>query len=164
MIGSTVSHYKILEKIGGGGMGKVYLAEDTKLKCKVALKFLAKELTANEERKQRFIQEARAAAAIEPPHIAAIHDIDEADDNLFIAMEHVRGQSLREAIQQQNLSLRKSMELAAQIADGLSTDHEQGVVHRDLKPENIPGLGEGLREDHRLRTCEASRALCAKRR
>ncbi|MEE9264968.1 MAG: serine/threonine-protein kinase, partial [Vicinamibacteria bacterium] len=137
MIGTTVSHYKILEKIGEGGMGEVYLAEDTKLKRKVALKFLAKELTANEERKQRFIQEARAAAAIEHPHIAAIHDIDEADGNLFIAMEHVRGQSLREAIQQQNLSLRKSMELAAQVADGLSAAHEQGVVHRDLKPENI---------------------------
>ena len=137
MIGSTVSHYKILEKIGEGGMGEVYLAEDTKLKRKVALKFLAKELTTNEERKQRFIQEARAAAAIEHPHIAAIHDIDEADGNLFIAMEHVRGQSLREVIQQQDLSLRKSMELAAQVADGLSAAHEQGIVHRDLKPENI---------------------------
>ena len=137
MIGSTVSHYKILEKLGEGGMGVVYVAEDTKLKRKVALKFLAKELTADDERKQRFIQEARAAAAIEHPHIAAIHDIDEADGNLFIAMEHVRGESLRDAIKQQNLSLRKSLELASQVADGLSAAHEQGVVHRDLKPENI---------------------------
>jgi tetratricopeptide (TPR) repeat protein len=137
MLGSTVSHYKILEKLGEGGMGEVYLAEDTKLKRKVALKFLAKELTQDETRKQRFIQEARAAAAIEHPHIAAIHDIDEADGHLFIAMEHVRGESLRESIQQRNLGLRKSLELAAQIADGLSAAHEQGVVHRDLKPENI---------------------------
>jgi tetratricopeptide (TPR) repeat protein len=137
MIGSTVSHYRIVEKIGEGGMGEVYLAEDTKLKRKVALKFLAKELTQDETRKQRFIQEARAAAAIEHPHIAAIHDIDEADGHLFIAMEHVRGESLREVIEHGSLGARRSLELAAQIADGLSAAHEQGVVHRDLKPENI---------------------------
>jgi serine/threonine protein kinase len=137
MIGTTVSHYKILEKLGEGGMGAVYLAEDTKLKRQVALKFLPPELTQDETRKQRFIQEARAAAAIEHPHIAAIHDIDEADGRIFIAMENVQGESLREAIQGKHLGLRKSLELAVQIAEGLSAAHEKGVVHRDLKPENV---------------------------
>ena len=137
MIGSQVSHYKILEKIGAGGMGEVYLAEDTKLKRRVTLKFLSEELTRDEERKQRFIQEARAAAAVEHPHIAAIYDVDEADGRTFIAMEYVRGGSLRDSIQAKKLTLRKSLELATQIADGLSTAHERGVIHRDLKPENV---------------------------
>ncbi|MGH9461019.1 MAG: protein kinase domain-containing protein, partial [Vicinamibacteria bacterium] len=137
MLGSTVSHYKILEKIGEGGMGEVYLAEDTKLKRRVTLKFLSRELTEDEERKRRFIQEARAAAAVEHPHIAAIYDVDEADGRTFIAMEYVRGGSLRDAIQGKKLNLRKSLELATQIADGLSIAHDRGVVHRDLKPENV---------------------------
>ena len=137
MIGTTVSHYKILEKIGEGGMGEVYLAEDTKLRRKITLKFLAEKLTADEERKQRFVQEARAAAAVEHPHIAAIYDVDEADGRTFIAMEYVRGESLREAIQGKKLGVRKSIELATQVADGLSVAHERGVVHRDLKPENV---------------------------
>jgi tetratricopeptide (TPR) repeat protein/tRNA A-37 threonylcarbamoyl transferase component Bud32 len=137
MLGTIVSHYKILEKIGEGGMGEVYLAEDTKLKRRVTLKFLSEELTRDKERKQRFIQEARAAAAVEHPHIAAIYDVDEVDGRTFIAMEYVRGESLRDAVQGQKLSLRKSLELATQIADGLSTAHERGVIHRDLKPENV---------------------------
>src|SRR3990170_1485561 len=137
MLGTIVSHYKILEKIGEGGMGEVYLAEDTKLKRRVTLKFLAEDLTRDPERKQRFIQEARAAAAVEHPHIAAIYDIDDTEGRTFIAMEYVRGESLRDAIQGKKLGLRKSLELATQIADGLSTAHQRGVVHRDLKPENV---------------------------
>jgi len=137
MLGSTVSHYKVLEKIGEGGMGEVYLAEDTKLKRRVTLKFLSQELMRDPERKQRFIREARAAAAVEHPHIAAIYDVDEADGRTFIAMEYVRGESLRDAIQGKKLNPRKSVELATQIADGLSTAHERGVIHRDLKPENV---------------------------
>jgi len=137
MIGTTVSHYRILEKIGEGGMGEVYLAEDTKLKRRVTLKFLSEELTQDEERKQRFIQEARAAAAVEHPHIAAIYDVDEVGGRTFIAMEYVRGKSLHDAIRDKKLSLRQSLDLAIQIADGLSTAHERGVVHRDLKPENV---------------------------
>jgi TolB-like protein/predicted Ser/Thr protein kinase len=137
MIGTTVSHYRILEKIGAGGMGEIYLAEDTKLRRKVSLKFLAEELTRDEERKQRFIQEARAAASVEHPHIAAIYDIDEADGRTFIAMEYVRGQSLREVIEAEKLNLRRSLELGFQIADGLAKAHERGVVHRDIKPDNI---------------------------
>ena len=118
-------------------MGEVYLAEDTKLKRQVSLKFLSKDLTQNEERKQRFIQEARAAAGIEHPHIAAIHDIDEAEGRTFIAMEYVRGESLRETINAGKLNLRRSLELGFQIADGLAKAHERGVVHRDIKPENV---------------------------
>ena len=91
MIGTTVGHYRVLEKIGQGGMGEVYLAEDTKLHRKVSLKFLAEDLTRDRDRKDRFIQEARAAAAVEHPHIAAIYDIDETDGRTYIAMEYVRG-------------------------------------------------------------------------
>ncbi|MGH9461017.1 MAG: protein kinase domain-containing protein, partial [Vicinamibacteria bacterium] len=137
MLGSTVAHYKILEKIGAGGMGEVYLAEDTKLKRRVSLKFLPEELTRNDERKQRFIQEARAAAAIQHPHIAAVYDVDEADGRTFIAMEYVPGQSLRKAIESGKLDFRRSLELGFQIADGLAKAHEKGVVHRDVKPDNV---------------------------
>jgi len=137
MLGSTVSHYKILEKIGAGGMGEVYLAEDTKLKRRVSLKFLPEELTRDDERKQRFIQEARAAAAIQHPHIAAVYDVDEADGRTFIAMEYVPGESLRKAIESGKLDFRRSLELGFQIADGLAKAHEKGVVHRDIKPDNV---------------------------
>ena len=137
MLGTKVSHYQILEKLGEGGMGEVYLAEDTKLQRKVALKFLPIELTKDESRRQRFMQEARAAAAMEHPNIAAIYDIDEADGRTFIAMEYVRGESLRDAISDGKLRLRKSLQLANQIADGLAKAHERGVVHRDVKPENV---------------------------
>lgn len=113
----------------------MYLPEDTKLKRQVALKFLSVDLTRDEARKQRFIEEARAAAAIEHPHIAAIHDIDEINGRTFIAIEYVRGESLREAIESKKLSLRKSLALATEVADGLSIAHQRGVVHRDLKPE-----------------------------
>ena len=137
MIGKTVSHYKVLEKIGEGGMGEVYLAEDTKLKRQVSLKFLSAELTKDEERKQRFIQEARAAAAIQHPHIAAVYDIDESEGRTFIAMEYIPGGSLREVIEAKTLTVRRSLELGTQIADGLAKAHEKGVVHRDIKPENV---------------------------
>ena len=137
MIGTTVSHYKILEKLGEGGMGEVYLAEDTKLQRKVAIKFLPADLTRDESRKQRFMQEARAAASMEHPHIAAIYDIDDIDGRTFIVMEYVRGASLCEAIRDGKLSARRSLELASQIAEALVKTHERGVVHRDLKPENV---------------------------
>ena len=137
MIGTTVSHYRILEKIGEGGMGEVFLAEDTKLKRQVALKFLPEDLTREEERKQRFIQEARTAAAIAHPHIATVHEIDEIDGRTFIAMEHVKGESVRDAIKKKKLNARRAIELGIQVAEGLSVAHQKGIVHRDLKPENI---------------------------
>jgi eukaryotic-like serine/threonine-protein kinase len=137
MLGTTVSHYRVLEKIGAGGMGEVYLAEDTRLRRQVALKLLPPDLTRDPERRQRFMQEARAAAAIEHPHIAAVYDIGEVDERTFIAMEYVRGQSLRAAIAIRKLSLPQALELARQVAEGLAKVHERGLVHRDLKPENI---------------------------
>jgi len=137
VLGTTVSHYRILEKIGEGGMGEVYLAEDTKLRRQVSLKFLSKNLTRDESRKQRFIQEARAAAAIQHPHIAAVYDIDEADGRTFIAMEYIPGGSLRQPIESKRLSLWRALELGVQIAEGLAKAHERGVVHRDIKPENV---------------------------
>ena len=137
MIGTKVSHYKILEKIGEGGMGEIFLAEDTKLQRRVALKFLPADLTKDKSRKQRFIQEARAAASMEHPNIAAIYDIDEVDGRTFIAMEFVRGESLREAIRKGRLGVRRTLELGSQMADGLAKAHERGVIHRDLKPDNV---------------------------
>ena len=118
-------------------MGEVYLAQDEKLHRQVALKFLPEHLTRDEERKQRFVREARAAAAIEHPHIGAIYDIDEVEGRTFMAMEYVRGESLRQAISKGTLSSRKSVELGIQIAEGLAKAHERGVVHRDLKPDNV---------------------------
>ncbi len=140
MIGTTVSHYKILRMIGEGGMGEVYLAQDTKLKREVALKFLAEDLAdlAREEtRRRRFVQEARATAGIGHPHIAVIHEIGEADGRTFIAMEYVRGESLRTTIRGRDFDLRETLDLAVQVAEGLSAAHERGIVHRDLKPDNV---------------------------
>jgi serine/threonine protein kinase len=137
MIGSSVSHYRILEKIGEGGMGEVFLAEDTKLGRQVALKFLPEDLTRDQERKQRFVQEARAAAAIQHPHICAVYEVGEVDGRTFLAMEYIRGQSLREAIASQGLTPQRALELGLQIAEGLAKAHERGVVHRDLKPDNL---------------------------
>ena len=143
MIGRRVSHYRIVEKIGEGGMGEVFLAEDERLRRKVALKFLPADLTRDEERRRRFLQEARAAAAIEHPHVAAIHDVDEADGRTFIAMEYVPGASLRDCLGVGALGLRRSVELGLRIAEGLAKAHDHGVVHRDLKPENVIVSEEG---------------------
>jgi tetratricopeptide (TPR) repeat protein/predicted Ser/Thr protein kinase len=136
-VGATLSHYRILQKLGAGGMGEVYLAEDLRLRRQVALKFLPEDLTRDADRRRRFAQEARAAAGIEHPHIAAVYDIDEVDGCTVIAMEYVRGQSLREAISIRKLEPLQALELAVQIADALAKAHERGIVHRDLKPENI---------------------------
>ena len=136
-VGSTLSHYRILQKLGAGGMGEVYLAEDLRLRRQVALKFLPEDLTRDADRRRRFAQEARAAAGIEHPHIAAVYDIDEVDGCTVIAMEYVRGQSLREAISIRKLQPLQALELAVQISDALAKAHERGIVHRDLKPENI---------------------------
>ena len=137
MIGKTISHYRVLKKIGRGGMGEVFLAEDTHLRRRVALKVIPEELTRDETRRRRFTQEARAAAALEHPHIAAIYDIDEADGRTFIAMEYVRGESLRDAIGSRRFDVPRILELAAQIGEALAQVHRHGIVHRDLKPENI---------------------------
>lgn len=137
MIGKTISHYKILEELGRGGMGVVYKAEDTRLKRTVALKFLPKETTHDPDARRRFIQEAEAAAALDHPHICTIHEIDEAEDRTFIAMAYIEGQTLKEKIRQGPLEVGQAVDIAIQVAEGLQEAHERGIVHRDIKPANI---------------------------
>ena len=142
MIGETILHYKILEKLGEGGMGEVFKAQDTKLDRFVALKFLPSELTSSEDDKARFIQEAKAASAMNHPNVCTIHSIDEYNGPLFIVMEYIEGTTLRD--NKQVLSEKKILEIAAQAADGLGAAHEKGIVHRDIKPENIMIRKDGI--------------------
>ena len=151
MIGQTISHYKILEKLGEGGMGVVYKALDTKLEREVALKFLPAHLAASEGDKARFIQEAKAASALNHPNVCTIHDIQEHEGTMFIVMECVVGQTLREktksgggSIHESTLSMKQAIDIGIQIADGLAAAHEKGIVHRDIKPENIMIRKDGI--------------------
>src|SRR5207244_1122490 len=120
-------------RLGEGGMGEVYLAEDLRLKRKAAIKVIAAHLTRDEDRRQRFLQEATLAASIDHPHIAKIYDIDQIGDRTFIAMEYVRGVTLRESLRNGPLTLRRAVELGTQIGDALAKVHEAGIIHRDLK-------------------------------
>jgi serine/threonine protein kinase/tetratricopeptide (TPR) repeat protein len=137
MIGKTISHYKILEKVGEGGMGVVYKAEDTKLKRTVALKFLPLELMRDKEAKERFIQEAQAAAALDHPNICTVYEINESEDQTFISMTYIEGQSLKEKIGSGPLKIEEALDIAIQVAEGLQEAHERGIVHRDIKPGNV---------------------------
>jgi predicted Ser/Thr protein kinase len=137
MIGKTLSHFKILAKIGEGGMGVVYRAEDEKLRRPVALKVLPPDLVANEERRLRFLREARTAAAINHPNIATIHEVDEADDVVFIAMELVEGKTLREVMGGKPMPIKDALRVATEMSEGLAEAHGEHVIHRDLKPENV---------------------------
>jgi non-specific serine/threonine protein kinase len=137
MIGNTVSHYKILEKIGEGGMGVVYKALDTKLMRDVALKFLPAHASQVPEFKKRFIKEAQAAAALDHPNICVVHEIHEEDESIFIVMAYIKGLSLKERIAEAPLSQEDTMDIATQVARGLEAAHEKGIVHRDIKPANI---------------------------
>jgi serine/threonine-protein kinase len=142
MIGQMVSHYRILEEVGRGGMGVVYRAHDTRLERDVALKFLPAHLSASEQDKARFIQEAKAAATLDHPNICTIHSIEEHDHQLFIVMQFVDGQLLRDRMS--TLSLKQAMEIGIQVAEGLAAAHDKGVVHRDIKPENIMVRKDGI--------------------
>jgi serine/threonine protein kinase/Tfp pilus assembly protein PilF len=137
MIGQTVSHYKILEKLGGGGMGVVYKAQDTRLDRPVALKFLPPDLTRDPEAKERFIHEAKAASALQHANICTIHDIEEHDGQLFIVMDCYEGETLKKRIDRGLLKIEEALDIAVQIAQGLQKAHEKGIVHRDIKPANI---------------------------
>ena len=137
MIGKTVSHYRILEKIGEGGMGIVYRAEDTKLKRTVALKFLRPQTFASEEHRDRFIREAQTAAALDHPNICAIYGIDETAEQLFISMPFIEGGNLKERIRRGPLGIDETVGIAIQIARGLEAAHKRGIVHRDVKSANV---------------------------
>jgi serine/threonine protein kinase len=137
MIGKTISHHQILEKLGEGRMGVVYKARDTHLDRFVALKILPAEKVADPDRRRRFVQEAKAASALNHPHIVTIHDIDEADGVHFIAMEYVDGKTLDQLIPRHGMRLNEALKVAVQIADALAAAHEAGIVHRDLKPGNL---------------------------
>jgi len=137
MIGKTISHYKILEKLGEGGMGVVYKAQDTKLKRTVALKFLPQELLCDSESKARFIHEAQAASALNHPNITTIHEIDEVEGECFICMEYIEGKSLKELVKEKGFSIEEILKIAIQICEGLTAAHEKKIVHRDIKSDNI---------------------------
>ena len=137
MIGKTISHYKIIEKLGAGGMGVVYKAEDLKLDRPVAIKFFHP-LGKDEEEKKRFMHEAKAASALEHSNICNIHEIDETEDGqMFIVMAFYEGETLRKKIDRGPLELEKSIDIAIQIANGLTKAHAKDIIHRDIKPANI---------------------------
>lgn len=142
MIGQSISQYRILEKLGEGGMGVVYKATDTKLDRFVALKFLPSHLAASEQDKARFIQEAKSASALNHPNVCTIHDISKHDGQLFIVMEFVDGKSLKDKKEQ--LGAKQILEIGIQVAEGLAAAHEKGIVHRDIKPDNIMIRKDGI--------------------
>jgi serine/threonine protein kinase/dienelactone hydrolase len=137
MIGKVISHYQIIEMLGHGGMGEVYLAEDVRLKRKVAIKFLSSLLCLDQEAKERFTREALAAAQLNHPNICTIHEIDEADGQLFIVMEYIRGRTLKEMIQTRSIPLNEAVAIVIQICRGLQDAHQYGIIHRDIKTTNI---------------------------
>jgi len=133
----TIAHYRIIEPIGAGGMGAVYKAYDNKLERVVALKLLPPEYVSQQDRRRRFFQEARAASALNHPHILTIYEVGEDEGRPYIAMEYVQGETLRQKIKNDGLQLREALDIAIQIAAGLERAHELGIIHRDLKPENL---------------------------
>ena len=144
MIGETILHYKILEKLGEGGMGVVYLAEDTKLKREVAIKFLPHHISANEEERKRFEIEAQAAASLNHPNIATIYSIENSGDEIFIVMEYIDGIELKDKIKSTPIPINEAINIAIQIAEGLAAAHKKGIVHRDIKSQNIMITKDGL--------------------
>jgi len=134
---ASIGRYQIIEELGRGGMGVVYKAQDTKLKRTVALKLLPPDLMKDPEAKERFIQEAQAAAALDHPHICTVYEVDEEKDKAFISMAYVEGQSLKHRIKSGALDIEEAVDIAVQVAEGLKEAHEKGIVHRDIKPANI---------------------------
>src|SRR5215831_6012119 len=137
VIGATISHYRVLEKLGSGGMGVVYKAEDTRLGRFVALKVLADDVADDQQFRDRFAREARTASALNHPNICTIHDVGEEDGRVFIAMEFLDGMPLSDLISSGPVDLERLLEVGIQVAEGLNSAHMEGVVHRDIKPPNI---------------------------
>jgi len=137
MIGQTISHFRILEKLGEGGMGVVYRAEDTLLRRSVALKFLSRQALSNDQLRARFLREAQAAAALDHPSICTVHGIEESDGQMFIVMAFIPGETLQQRVSRGPLPLANALDVAVQIGQGLHEAHESGVVHRDVKSANV---------------------------
>src|SRR2546427_6629235 len=133
----SIAHYRVMEKIGAGGMGTVYKAYDKKLQRVVALKLLPPEYVSQQDRRRRFFQEARAASALNHPHILTVYEVGEDDGKPYIAMEYIEGETLRQKIRSRALPVMETLEIAIQIAEGLARAHDVGIIHRDLKPENL---------------------------
>src|SRR2546425_5157553 len=137
VLSETLSHYRIISKLGSGGMGEVYLAQDTRLGRNVALKILPADVAADESRMKRFVQEAKAASALNHQNIITIYEIGEAKSTHYIATEFVDGVTLRQKIRQAALSASEALDVAIQVCSALAAAHEAGIVHRDIKPDNI---------------------------
>src|SRR4051812_32219148 len=142
--GQVITHYKLIRPLGAGGMGEVYLAHDTKLNRKVALKVLPADLISNRERLHRFEQEAQAASALNHPNIITIHEIGMEGDTHFIATEFIEGETLRQKLHAADLKIEETLNIATQIAAALDAAHGNGIIHRDIKPENIMVRADGL--------------------
>ena len=137
LVGKLIAHYQVLSLLGAGGMGEVYLAEDTRLGRRVALKLLPEDLATNERRVTRFQQEARAASNLNHPNILTIHEIGEVDSRHFIATEFIDGETLRQRLNREPLELDMVLHVASEIASALAAAHAAGIIHRDIKPENV---------------------------
>src|SRR5215813_6559077 len=143
-LGQKLGRYEIRSKIGEGGMGEVYLAQDTKLDRKVALKILPPEVAADRSRMNRFVQEAKAASALNHPNIITIYEIDETESGHFIATEFIDGETVRECLKKAPMTASAALDIAAQIAAALTAAHQAGIIHRDIKPENVMVRADGL--------------------
>ncbi len=170
MIGSEIGHYRVVRLLGKGGMGEVYLADDTKLQRQVALKILDPQVAADPDRRERFAREARAAAALNHPNIVTIHSVEEADGHVFLTLEYVEGRTLAEVIQPEGLPIDRLLSIAISLADAVGAAHQRGITHRDLKPANVMVASDGrvkvldfglakLREDMQLAEALPTQAL-----